>query len=443
MPSRYLKYGHAMCILAVGLLFSGCSRKDIGEAEAAEAATPVQVARATKGSIERIITANAILYPLNQANITSKISAPVRQVLVNRGDHVKKGQLLAVLENRDLEAAAQESKELYDQAQAAFQTTTGATVPEDKTKAVADAEAARQALEAARRVYESRVALFHEGALAQKLVDDAKVALVQAQSQYNTAQRHLEALQKVSERQQVKSSEAQLRAAKAHYESAVVQLSYAEIRSPINGVVSDRPVYPGEMANSGSAIISVVDISQVVARANIPVKEAAAIDLGKTATISGPGGSLSGKVTVVSPAVDPSTTTVQVWAQARNPEEKLKPGSTVQVSINADIVNDAILVPVAALLPSEEGGEKVMVVSSDSAAHNRKVEVGIRQGDQVQIVSGVKEGEQVITVGGLGLEDKAKVTIEQPGEGEASGNSAEKTPASKDTSDSKGNTEKP
>lgn len=443
MPSRYLKYGHAMCILAVGLLFSGCSRKDIGEAEAAEAATPVQVARATKGSIERIITANAILYPLNQANITSKISAPVRQVLVNRGDHVKKGQLLAVLENRDLEAAAQESKELYDQAQAAFQTTTGATVPEDKTKAVADAEAARQALEAARRVYESRVALFHEGALAQKLVDDAKVALVQAQSQYNTAQRHLEALQKVSERQQVKSSEAQLRAAKAHYESAVVQLSYAEIRSPINGVVSDRPVYPGEMANSGSAIISVVDISQVVARANIPVKEAAAIDLGKTATISGPGGSLSGKVTVVSPAVDPSTTTVQVWAQARNPEEKLKPGSTVQVSINADIVNDAILVPVAALLPSEEGGEKVMAVSSDSAAHNRKVEVGIRQGDQVQIVSGVKEGEQVITVGGLGLEDKAKVTIEQPGEGEASGNSAEKTPASKDTSDSKGNTEKP
>ena len=63
-------------------------------------------------------------------------------------------------------------------------------------------------------------------------------------------------------------------------------------------------------------MMTVVDISSVIARANVPVHEAAAIHVGKPAKISGPGGELTGKVTVVSPAVDPNTTTVQVWVQA-------------------------------------------------------------------------------------------------------------------------------
>jgi RND family efflux transporter MFP subunit len=396
------------------ILLAGCSSKP--KEEAAEAATPVQVATATKGPVQHTITANAILFPLNQSNVTSKISAPVRRILVNRGDHVRQGQLLAVLESRDLAAAAQESDQLYKQAEAAYRTVAGATVPEDKTKALGDLQSAQQTLEAARKVYESRVALFRQGALPQKLVDDAKVAMVSAQSQYDMAERHLESVQKVSERQQIASSQAQVDAARAHYASAEAQLSYAEIRSPINGVISDRPVYAGEMANSGSAVISIVDISQVIARANIPVKEAAAIQVGRPATIAGSGQDLTGKVTVVSPAVDPSTTTVEVWVKAANTGERLKLGTTVQVSINAEVIKDAILVPVAALLSSEDGGEKVMVVGPDSLAHERKVEVGVRQPDQVQIISGVKPGEQVITFGALGLEDKAKVTIEKPGE---------------------------
>ncbi len=108
-----------------------------------------------------------------------------------------------------------------------------------------------------------------------------------------------------------------MNAAKAHYENAAVQLSYAQIRSPINGIVADRSVYPGEMPASGTPIISIVDISRVVARANVPVKEAASIHVGRPARITGPEGDLAGKVTVVSPAVDPNTTTVEVWVELR------------------------------------------------------------------------------------------------------------------------------
>jgi RND family efflux transporter MFP subunit len=155
-----------------------------------------------------------------------------------------------------------------------------------------------------------------------------------------------------------------------------------------------------------------VDISRIVARANISVAQAAFIKNGQRATITGPGGDLEGKVSVVSPAVDTNTTTVQVWVEAVNSGERLKPGTTVQISISVGEVKDAVTLPISAILSSDEGGDKVMVAGADSLAHEQKVEVGVRDGDTVQIVSGVKAGDKVVVGGGLGLDDKAKIEIE-------------------------------
>ncbi|HEY4089715.1 MAG TPA: efflux RND transporter periplasmic adaptor subunit [Bryobacteraceae bacterium] len=406
-------YGAASLALSL-ILLAGCGAKKGDEAAAdVEAPTPVQVEAVRKGPIDHIITADAILYPVNQANVTAKISAPVKRVLVNRGDHVKAGQVLLELETADLAATANESKSLYEQSQAALQTVTGATVIEDRNKAQSDLQAAKETLDAAQKVYDSRAALLKEGAIAQRQVDDQKVVLTQAQSVYNTARQHLETLTQVGQREQVNAATAQVNAAKAHYENSQVQVGYGKVMSPIAGVVSDRPVYPGEMPQNGAPLVSIVDISNVVARANIPVKEASAIQVGRPATITGPEGDIAGKVTVVSPAVDPNTTTVEVWVQAPNPGEKLKPGGTVRVSIKADTLQDATLVSSTALLNSDEGGQMVIVVTPDNVAHQHKVNVGIRQGINVQIVSGVNEGDKVVTSGGLGLDDGSKVVVKE------------------------------
>jgi multidrug efflux pump subunit AcrA (membrane-fusion protein) len=114
-------------------------------------------------------------------------------------------------------------------------------------------------------------------------------------------------------------------------------------------------------------------------------------------------------VIVVSPATDPNSTTVQVWAQADNPGERLKPGTGVHVNIIAEIVRNATVVPVSSLLPAEEGGTAVLTVSSDSVAHKRSVQPGVRNGEKVQILGSVRPGEDVVTVGGFGVEDGAKV----------------------------------
>ena len=402
-----------IAVVTVALL-SGCGKAKEKEGEGPEAPTPVMVETAVLGAIDHMVVADAVLYPINQANVTPKISAPVKRVLVNRGDRVKANQVVAELENADLAAAANESRSQYEQSQSAYQTMTGATIPEDRTKGEADVQSAKQAYDAASTLYANRVALVKEGALAQKLADDAKVAMVQAQSQLETSQRHLQALSQVSQRESARGAQATMNAAKAHYEAAAVQVSYALVRSPISGIVADRPVYPGEMAASGMPIVSIVDVSQVIARANVPVKDAIAIKPGRPARIAGPDGDIPGKVTVVSPAVDPSTTTVEVWVQAANPGEKLKPGATVRVSIIAETLLDTMVIPATALLNADDGGQKVMVVTSDSVAHERRVNVGVRQGDRVQIVSGLQSGDQVVVSGGLGLEDKAKVTIQQP-----------------------------
>ncbi|MDQ2775301.1 MAG: efflux RND transporter periplasmic adaptor subunit [Acidobacteriota bacterium] len=405
----------SLTLACIAMLW-GCSSKskDAGSAEEAPA-TPVQVAAAKSGSIQQIVEAEAVLYPVRQATITPKITAPVQRFLVQRGDHVHQGQLLAVLEDRDLVASAQESKQLYEQAQAGFENTRSAIMPDDLTKAETDAASARAAVDAARKLFDNRVALFHEGALAQKLVDDAKVALVQAQSIFETAQQHLKSLQSVGRTAQLKSAQAQMNAAKAHYQNSEAQVSYAEVRSPFSGVISDRPVNIGEMASAGSALFSVVDISRIIGRANVPVHEAASIRVGRPATITGPGGELTGKVTVVSPAVDPNTTTVQIWVEAVNKGEILKPGVTAQLSIDVGEIADAVIVPASALLSSEDGGDKVMIAGSDGLAHASDVKTGVRNGDEVQILSGVKPGDQVIIEGGLGLDDKAKVAVSKPG----------------------------
>jgi HlyD family secretion protein len=136
--------------LTITTLLAGCAFMSVALVACkkadppAEVVAPVRVAPAIKGSIRLIVNADAVLYPRDQANIVPKISAPVKRFLVNRGDHVKQGQLLAELEARDLAAAAQESRGQYDQAQSNYRSTTAAGVPEQMTKAQTDVTAARQ-----------------------------------------------------------------------------------------------------------------------------------------------------------------------------------------------------------------------------------------------------------------------------------------------------------
>ena len=392
--------------MAVSLLLAGCGK----EQPESEPVVTVQAARVERTEIDRQVTAEAVLYPIRQAIIVPKISAPVKKFYVNRGDRVKAGQLLALLENSDLKAAAAEAKGDYEQAQANYESTSAASLPEQIQKAQADLESAKAAYKAAQQLYQSSRNLYEQGALAGKQLNDAEVGLAQAQAQLQTAEQQLEKLQSVGMKAQLKAAQGQLAAAQGRYENAEAMLSYSEIRSPIDGVVTDRPLYEGEMASSGAPLMTVMDLSQVVARAHIPASEAALLKVGDPAEISAPGikKPVEGKVTVVSPALDPNSTTVQVWVQAPNPGNQLKPGITGTITAVAEKVSDALVIPSSALL-TDSGHKYVMVIGADQKAHQTEVTTGIDQGDKVQITSGLKAGELIVSQDAYGLPDGTKV----------------------------------
>jgi len=409
-----VRHGGVAALLILCWLASGCARKEAAEVESV---APVEVAAVAQDSIRRVVEADAVLYPIDQASVMPKISAPVQKFLVNRGDHVRAGQLLAVLENRDLVAAENAAKSQVDQAEANLRSTESATVPEAAMKAQTDVASCQEQLDASRRALESRQKLFQDGALARKSVDDAAVTYAQAKAQFETAREHLRAFESVGKQEQIKTAQAQVAAAQAQYRSAAAQVSYSQIASPIAGVIADRPLYAGEMAAPGGPLLTVMDTSRVVARANIPQALTATIRIGNTAAIRLSDGQtdVPARVTVVSPATDPASTTVQVWAEAANPGERLKPGASVRLSIVTETIPRATVIPATAILPGEEGGAAVLVVTADSTVHQKKIETGARDGDKVQILSGVSPGEQVVTAGGVGLDDNSKVRIVKPG----------------------------
>ena len=399
---------------------------------------PVKAATVQKTEIQRIVAADAVLFPLQQAALVPKISAPVKAFYVNRGAKVHKGQLLAILENRDLAAAKEENKGAFEQAEAAYVTGTSASVPEELQKATGDAQSAREQLDAAQKLYDSRQDLFKQGALPRKDLDQATVALVQAKAQYELAKRHLDSLNAVVKQQELKGLQGQLSSAKGKYQGASAQLSYSEIRSPLDGVVTDRPLYPGEMAPAGAPVMTVMDISRVTARAHVPQNDAALLKIGNNATITVAGMEqpVEGKVVLVSPALDPNSTTVEVWVQAKNPKQLLKPGSSVRLSMVSEAIPDALVVPASAVLTGPDGATTVMVIADDQHAHQQAIKIGIRQDDKIQTTEGLKEGQRVVTEGAYGLPDNAKVSIEAPAEAEKESGkpAAGQEPASKDSS---------
>ena len=394
----------------VALALAACSKKE----ETPQPVVAVQTATVERGSIRQIITAQAVLFPRDQAAITPKVVAPVKKFYVNRGSAVHAGELLATLENRDLAAAEVENKGAYEQAQAAYGLETKSALPEEWQKAELDLKTAKDDYEAQQKIYDSRRQLFEQGAMPRKELDASGVALAQAQATYEIAGKHLAALEAVGKKDQLKSAQGQLTSAQGKYEGAAAQLGYTEIRTPISGVVTDRPYYAGETPAAGVPLLTVMDISSVTARAHIPQNQAALLKVGDAATIVAPGGvNVSGKVALVSPALDPNSTTVEIWIQAENPDGRLRPGTTVQISAVAQTVDNAIVIPASALQKTPDGGAIVMVVSGDHA-HQIAVETGVREGDRVQITKGLAGGETLIVNGGYALPDNTQVKVATP-----------------------------
>jgi HlyD family secretion protein len=417
----------SLAMVPLLLLAGGCKSDE----KEKEPVVSVQTTPAQRGPISQLISAEAVVYPLEQASVAPKISAPIKKFYVQRGTRVKKGQLLAELENKDLLAAAESSKADFEQADASYVTTVGASLPQQIQRAELDAVAAKSNFEAQQKVYESRKQLFEQGAIPRRDMDAAEVAFLQARSQNEQAQRQLADLQRVGKEQTLKSAQGSRMSAEARMRGAEAMLSYSKITSPIDGVVTDRPLYEGDPATANQPILTVMNTSRLIAKAHIAQSEAAVLKAGNPAELKLPGldEPIKGRVTLVSPALDPGSTTIEVWVEAVKLDPALKPGMTVEVSMTAKTVKDAIVVPASAVFKNSEGADYVLLAGSDEKAHQKTVQLGVRNSELAQIASGINPGDPVITTGGYAVPDGTQIKIEKPG-------AEEKEAADKDEKDS-------
>jgi HlyD family secretion protein len=400
-----------LCIASI--LLSGCNKKE----EAPVPEVTVQAVHPSHESINEEMTADAVLAPLAQVAISPKVTAPVKKFFVQRGSHVKEGQLLAVLENSDLQAAALDNRGSYTAAQASFDTATRATAPEDYTKAQLDLAQAKATLELNQSIVTSRTQLLAQGAIPGRDLDTAKATLVQSQAAYDIAKQHLEAVQQISRKAALEVAQGTLSSAKGKYLGAEAQLSYTEIHSPINGVVTDRPMFAGETAAAGTPILTVMDTSALIAKLHIAQILAQQLSLGAAATVVVPGitDPVPAKVSLISPALDSGSTTVEVWLRVENPKGIYKAGTPVHATITGRNAENALVIPAVAVQTANDGISKsVMLIGADGAAHKHAVTLGLQTAESVQVLAGVIPADTVITTGAYALDDGTKVKVGPP-----------------------------
>ncbi len=249
--------------------------------------------------------------------------------------------------------------------QATYATATQAQVPEEYQRAQLDVAQAKANLALNQSIVNARKQLFAEGAIPGRDLDTAQAALVQAQAAYETAVKHLEAQKSVARQASLEAAKGQLASAEGKYQGAEAQVAYSEIRSPISGVVTERPLFAGETVAAGSTLLTVMDTSVVLAKVHLAQELAQQLKLGDAATITVPGLAepVLAKVSLISPALDPGSTTVEIWLRIDNKKGGLKVGTPVHASIVGREARQALTVPLSALLTAQDGSKSVMVVA--------------------------------------------------------------------------------
>ncbi len=399
-------------MFAIAVFAAGCGRPD---AEEASPVVTVQVARAELGDMTSAASAPATVFPREQANISARITAPVRELRARKGDRVARGQVLAVLENSDVAAQAREARAALADAEANLRKLTAGTLPTDIERARGQVAMYQAALNQAQKIYERRSELFKQGAIPGRELLASQTEVAQARTNYEVARRSLELLEGKSREEDIRGAKSRVDQARARLEVAEAQLQFTEVRSPFAGVITEQFLYPGDMAKPDAPIFTVMDLSVAVARAQAPETDAARIRSGQPCSfesVDSAARAVAGRVTVVNKAIDTARRTVEVWCEIPNAGAGVRAGAFGKVAIVTGSARGVVIVPASAVQFSEGAARGVVfVVDAGGVAHRRDVETGEQSAGKVQISSGLKAGEIVIVEGAYGLPDGTRVRV--------------------------------
>src|SRR5262245_24681865 len=378
----------------------------------------VKVVKAERSEIATPISAVGTIWPREKADVGAKISAQIKKMTLLKNKVVRAGEVIAQLESRDLQAQRAEAVAALNEARANERSLVTGTIPKtnaEDQKALLDA---RAKVNAARATYERRRLLYANGGISKKDLEASQLELTTAEDELRLAEQTVALRARSLNPNDRALAEARTAEAQQHLATLDAQLSYATIRSPITGIVTDQFQYEGEFATAGGKLVTIADTSTVIVKAPFSDTVAAQLKTGDAATVVPTDTSaeeMKGQITLLCRSSDPTSRTVDVWVTLGNSAGKLRANGAAQVTVFANSKNDAILVPASAVtLESSNANEgTVMVVDAQNVAHETKVTVGLRTADKIEIVEGLHGGETVVIEGNYALPDGTKVTTEE------------------------------
>jgi RND family efflux transporter MFP subunit len=368
------------------------------EAQAREKALPhLQVMR-----VERLADRNEIKLPgtmqaATEAPILARADGYLKRRLVDIGDRVRAGQVVAEIEAPEVNQQVHQAEAAVEQAQAAME------------QAQASLEQGRANRELA-RMTSQRLKILAERGIASQQDADQYQALSAAQDA------SVQALEKA-----VSAQRGNVSAATANLARLREVHGYRRVKAPFDGVITLRNVDVGALVSTGNTLLyRIAQTGTLRTYVNVPQSSANSVRVGQAATLTVsnfPGRTFRGNVTRTANALDPASRTMLVEVGVPNADGALIPGTYAEVDLSGSQANPPLIVPAAAIIFRTDGAQ-VAVVGPDNTVHLQKVAVGRDYGDRVEILQGVADGAMIVAVPGDAAREGAKIVPVNPDAGQ-------------------------
>jgi HlyD family secretion protein len=411
-------------ILAAGVVGTGAITYSLIQQKTAAPDVASYTVPVKSESLTVRITASGTVQPTQTVNLSPKASGRLAALLVEQGDRVTQGQVIARMENSDITAQLMQAKARVAQAQAQLARIKAGNRPQDIAQAEArvnQAQAQVAESQARLKLAEDRVQrnrqLADEGAISRDSLDEilsnaasARATLEQNQAAVQEAQRNLDLLESGSRVEDIDEAEAKLKEAIGNLRAVEVQQEDTLVRAPFSGTITQKFategafVTPTTSASDASSATStaIVAIAQgLEVLAEVPEVDIEQLHVGQPVEIVAdayPDQVFKGKVRLIAPeaVVKQNVTSFQVRISLETGKDKLLSGMNTDVTFLGDRIPGAVVVPTVAIV-TKDGKTGVLIPDDNNHPEFRSVSLGPAVGDQTQILSGLEPGERVFT----------------------------------------------
>jgi RND family efflux transporter MFP subunit len=335
----------------------------------------VEMAAVKKGNVAAHLTVVGNLIGLQTVDVAPRTNGRLVSVSIQLGDPVRRGQVLAKIEDREI-------VEQVSQAEASQQVSKATIRQREADLKVAEVN------------FERSKNLFQRQLLAKQALDDAESKFLAAEAQIDL-------------------SKAQLMQADARLQELRINLQNTNVTSPVDGFVGKRNVDPGAMVSQNTPIASVVEISRLKMVVNVVEKDIRLVTVGDSGDVdvdAYPGEKFRGRIARVAPVLDPATRTATMEIEIANTDNRLKPGMYARVSLTVEERKDTLVAPKNAVIDFESK-RGVWMANENNRATFKPVELGIEDVDRVEIKSGLKEGDRIVTTGAAAVRNNDQLIV--------------------------------